>query len=84
MVDGKFVKNSNFEKIKKEYNLHYYSNTRFEEKFGESIYRFIGNLNSLDKNNLSDSEKLKELLDKIDSAPTKGRRVIYFNKRLMR
>ncbi len=84
MIDGKFVKNLNFEKIKKEYGLNYYTNNRFEEKFGESIYRFIGNLNSLDKNNKNDSEKIKELLEKIDSAPTKGRRVIYFNKRLIK
>jgi len=83
LIDGKFKKNSDFEKIKKKYKLHYYSNSRFEEKFGESIFRFIGDLNSLDNNNDNDNEKFKEKLEKIDSAPTKGRRVVYFNKKLL-
>lgn len=69
----------NFETAKKKFKLTFYSNARFELKFGENIYRFIANLNSCKE----DSKQFNELMDKINNANTLGRRVTYFNKKLM-
>ena len=71
------INEKELEKTKKKYKLNLYSKSRFELKFGENLYRFVANLESMKEG----SSEFNEALNKINNSKTLGRRVLFANKK---
>ena len=65
--------------IKRKYFVHVYSNERFLKKTGIDIFKFLGQISNTQEN----SELFISLINKIKNAPTLGRKVKQFKKKLI-